>query len=127
LGFAKLHAGRNDGIMENAQRALVLARRHEYRAIEAAALRLMGDACRHGDARDREAAEQHYLKACEISRELALLPELAHCQRGLAQSYVKSNRLPEADRCFEAAAKIYRDTGMIVPDEEIVGSSAINR
>ena len=127
LGFAKILAGRSDGIVENAQRALELARRHEYRAIEAAGLRLMGDACQHGGGRDREAAERYYLKACEISHELALLPELAHCQRGLAQTYVKLNRLQEADRCFHTASKLYRNIDMIVPNEEIFGSGAIDR
>ncbi|MEJ2376810.1 MAG: adenylate/guanylate cyclase domain-containing protein [Pseudolabrys sp.] len=124
LGFSKLLAGRNDGIIEHALRALELARSHEYRAIEAASLRLMGDACQHGSIRDREAAERHYLEASEIAQELGLRPELAHCQRGLAQTNLKLGRTEEADHWLHMAANLYRTMDMATPDEEILGSAA---
>lgn len=117
LGFANLLYGRSDGIFEHAQRALELARSHGYRAVEASSLRLMAEACSHCDAPDFEAAESHYLEACQISQELGLRPEQAHCQRGLAQTYIKLGRLQEADRLLRSASDMYRSMDMTVPDE----------
>jgi Flp pilus assembly protein TadD len=84
----------------------------------------MAEALRHGDARDREAAERYYLEACEISQELGLRPDQAHCQRGLAQLYVMLGRQQEADRAFRSAADLFSTLDMAAPEKPISGSAA---
>jgi class 3 adenylate cyclase/tetratricopeptide (TPR) repeat protein len=104
-GFAKLHAGRTQDVIEHARGAIELASRHHYRAVEATARRLMGEACqRNGES---EAAEGYYLGALEIASELGLRPELAHCQSGLAQTYFRLGHKDEANRLVAAASELY--------------------
>ena len=115
LGFAKLRAGHIEGAFEDAQKIRDLARSHKYRAAEATSWRLMADACRRGDGPGREAAERYYLEACEISRELALRPEYAHCQFSLAQTYLQLGRRDQADYLLKAASELYQSLDMVAP------------
>ena len=119
LGFACILDGRNEGVLERAHISIELARAHGYRAIEAASLRLMAEALRHGGARDWGAAERYYLEACDISQELGMRPDQAHCQRGLAQLYVKLSREQEADRLRRSAEDIFKTLDMTVPEERV--------
>ena len=116
LGFAKLLDGQSKGVFEEGQRIRDLARRHKYRAVEATSCRLMGDACRNGDGPGSEAAENYYLEAREISRELGLRPEYAHCQIGLARTYRQLGRWKEADGLFSSAADLCRTLDMMAPE-----------
>jgi tetratricopeptide (TPR) repeat protein len=120
LGFANLLDGRYEGMLKHAQRVLELARNHTYRAIEADALRLLGDICRTGDTAREEEAEQYYLQACELCLELGLRPEYAHCQTALGQTLAQLGRREEAERLLDSASQLYRSMDMVVPNVELL-------
>jgi class 3 adenylate cyclase/tetratricopeptide (TPR) repeat protein len=126
LGFANLLDNRYEGMLDHARSVLDLARRCKYRAIEADALRMLGDVYRGGPAPDQEEAERHYLQACEIYLELGLRPELARCQIGLGQTLMQSGRQAEAERMFEQASQLCRSMGLVLPDINLERLAALN-
>jgi tetratricopeptide (TPR) repeat protein len=115
LGFANLTAERTQGLLEQASIAIDLACRHQYRAVEASARRLMGEACQRGNR--REAAEISYLEALQIASELDLRPEIAHCQNGLAQTLFLLGRRDDGNQFLDAALALYSSLGMPSPSE----------
>jgi class 3 adenylate cyclase/tetratricopeptide (TPR) repeat protein len=116
LGFAKLLNGLSKGVFDDAQRIRDLARSRRYRAVEVASCRLMGDACRNCDGPGREAAEFHFLEACELARDLGLWPEYAQCQYGLARTYLQAGRQQESHNHMRAASDLYRRLDMVAPE-----------
>lgn len=110
LGFAKFLADRPEGVNEQARTAIDLASRHGYRAVEAAAHRLMAGV--HHHTQDYPAAESCYLEAIKIASELGLRPELAHCQSGLSQLYDRIGRDADADRLRNGASTLYTNLQM---------------
>jgi tetratricopeptide (TPR) repeat protein len=119
LGFANLLDNSHDGMLDHARVVLELARRHKYRAIEADALRLLGDVYRKGAAPDPEQAERHYLQAIEMCLELGLRPEYVRCQIGLGQTLLESGRPAEARRLFDSASQLCRSMGLVLPDVDL--------
>jgi tetratricopeptide (TPR) repeat protein len=119
LGFGNLLDNRYEGMLDHARSVLELARRYKYRAIEADALRLLGDVYRSGPAPDQEQAESHYLQACEMYLELGLRPELARCQIGLGQTLMQSGRQAEAEQLFEQALQLCRSMSLVLPDIQL--------
>lgn len=115
LGFANLLDNRYQGMVDYGESVLELARKHGYRAIEADALRLLGDVHRNPAAPAPEAAERDYLKASEICVELGLRPELSRCQMALGQLLKESGRLAEADRLLASADELIRSMEMAGP------------
>jgi class 3 adenylate cyclase/tetratricopeptide (TPR) repeat protein len=115
LGFANLLDNRYEGMLDHAEGVLELARKHGYRAIEADALRLLGDVLRSPAAPTRQEAERNYLRACEICVELGLRPEQARCQIALGQLLKESGRFAEADRLFDSAAQLIRSMDAVEP------------
>ena len=69
LGFAKAIAGQYAHVLKDASRALELARKHNFRAVEAAALRLLGDYHLRNATRDAKAAEAQYSLGSDIASE----------------------------------------------------------
>ncbi len=126
LGFANLLDNKYEGMLDHARSALELARRYKYRAIEADALRLLGDVYRNGPAPNEEEAERHYLQACALCLELGLQPEYARCQIGLGQTLVRSGRQAEAERLFEQAQQLCRSMGMALPDIQLERLATLN-
>jgi tetratricopeptide (TPR) repeat protein len=119
LGFANLLDNNLEGMLDHARSALELARKYNYRAIEADALRLLADVYRNGAAPNPEEAERHYLQACEMYLELGLRPEYARCQIGLGQTLMQSGREAEAGRLFEQASQLCRSMGLVLPDVQL--------
>lgn len=121
LGFAKLLAGRADGVTAEAEGALDLATRHHYRAVEASARRLMAEACHR--SKQLDAAETSYLEALKIASELGLRPEMAHCQRGLAQTYFQMGRSTEGDQLLYIADALYANLEMPISPASLSSSA----
>jgi class 3 adenylate cyclase/tetratricopeptide (TPR) repeat protein len=126
LGFANLLDNRYEGMLDHARRVLELARKCKYRAIEADALRLLGDVYRGDPAPDQEEAERHYLQACEMCLELGLQPEYARCQIGLGQTLVLLGREAEAEQLFDQAAQLCHSMGLVLPDVQFERLAALN-
>jgi class 3 adenylate cyclase/tetratricopeptide (TPR) repeat protein len=126
LGFANLLDNNYEGMLDHAKRVLELARAYKYRAIEADALRLLGDIYRSGPAPDQEEAERHYLQACEMCLELGLQPEYARCQIGLGQTLMQTGREAEAERLFEQVSQLCRGMGLVLPDIRIERLAALS-
>lgn len=117
LGFAHLMAGRTLGVVAQAEHAIDLASRHGYRAVEASAHRLMGEVCQQSSR--LEPAELHYLKALQIASELGLRPEIAHCQSGLARTYLLLGRTDDGNHLLDAATILFASLGMSAPAKGI--------
>jgi hypothetical protein len=117
---------RYEGMRDHARSVLELARRCKYRAIEADALRLLGDVYRSGPAPNEEEAERHYLQACEICLKLGLRPEYVRCQIGLGQTLVQSGRGAEAERMFKLASQLCHSMGMALPDIHLERLATLN-
>ena len=126
LGFANLLDNRYEGMLDHARGALDLARKFQYRAIEADALRLLGDVYRGGPEPNQEEAERHYRQACEMYLELGLRPEYARCEIGLGQTLVQSGRGGEAERLFEQASQLCRSMGLVLPDIQLERLATLN-
>jgi tetratricopeptide (TPR) repeat protein len=127
LGFANLLDNNYEGMLDHAGNVLELARKHKYRAIEADALRLLGDVCRNDAAPgQQQEAERHYLQAREICLELGLQPEYVRCQIGLGQTLMQSGRRAEAELLFDAASQLCRGMGMVLPDVHLDRPADLN-
>lgn len=113
-------------MLDHARGALDLARKFQYRAIEADALRLLGDVYRGGPEPNQEEAERHYRQACEMYLELGLRPEYARCEIGLGQTLVQSGRGGEAERLFEQASQLCRSMGLVLPDIQLERLATLN-
>lgn len=111
-GFANAVAGQYAHTFKDANRALELARNHKFRAVEAAALRLLGEYYLHGATRDAIVAEVQYALGSEIASELGLRPELAHCLRGLAEARFTLGRSGEAQIALERSRKLCNEMGL---------------
>jgi class 3 adenylate cyclase/tetratricopeptide (TPR) repeat protein len=114
LGLTQLLGGALAQAEDAAGAARELAARHGYRPLEAHATRLLGVivAERGGDEAALRAAEALLAEAALLAREIGMRPELAHCQRNLADVFARSGRLGEAEAALEMAGELYRATGM---------------
>jgi class 3 adenylate cyclase/tetratricopeptide (TPR) repeat protein len=123
LGFARLLDGDYDGMLEHAQGALELARKHTYRAIEVDALRLLADIYRTSTPPHNGEAERHYREASGMCLELGLRPEYARCQIGLGQTLLQSGRAGEAKHLLEEASQLCHSMGLVLTEAELGGVS----
>src|SRR5215831_6821751 len=82
LGEAQLLAGRIEGALQCAARALEYAHAHKERGHEAWALRLHGEIGVHQGALETTQAEAYYRQALTLAEELGMRPLQAHCHRG---------------------------------------------
>jgi tetratricopeptide (TPR) repeat protein len=111
LAEAYLVAGRLAEARERARGALDLARKHEERANEALALRVVADVAAAADAPDASAVAD-YAAAITLAEPLGMRPLLAHCHRGLGVLYGRADDHPRAMEHLAIAATMYREMGM---------------
>jgi tetratricopeptide (TPR) repeat protein len=112
LGEVCLSAGRVPEALEQAARALDLARRHHERGHEAYALRLRAEiAARHQPA-EVENAEAYYREAMALADELGMRPLVAHCHLGLGKVSRRIGKLQEAQGHLATTITMYREMGM---------------
>jgi class 3 adenylate cyclase/tetratricopeptide (TPR) repeat protein len=122
LGQAYLLAGRLQEAQALAERALALARKHQERAHEAYALRLLGDIAAQDESPERGQAEVHYRQALTLAEELGMRPLQAHCHRGLGTLYAKLGQREQARVELDGAIELYRAMEMTfwLPQAEAV-------
>jgi len=104
LAEACFIAGRADEAFTAARRALDLARERGQRGDEAAALRVLGDI---------ENAEQHYLEAIALARELAVRPLLARGHLAIGRLYLRAGKRERAEDHLLSATRLF--VGMDMP------------
>jgi tetratricopeptide (TPR) repeat protein len=95
---------------ETVSRALKLSDKREERGFETWAMLVMA---RINDAAERmEEAKQWYRRALQSASNLSMRPLVAHCHKGLANSYLRSGNEKEAQLKNKTALEIYRSLGM---------------
>jgi tetratricopeptide (TPR) repeat protein len=112
LGEAHLLAGRLEETQALAERALVLAHKHQERGHEAYALRLLGDIAAHRAPPDVDQPAAHYRQALTLAEELGMRPLQAHCHRSLGTLYAKTGRQEQARAELSTAIEMYRAMDM---------------
>ena len=112
LSEASLRAGRLDGAMQLARRALALSREHEERGTQALILRILGEIHAHRDPPDIKQAEAHYRQALALADELGMRPLQAHCHHGLGNLYSQIGQREKARAELSTAIDMYRDMEM---------------
>jgi tetratricopeptide (TPR) repeat protein len=112
LGEAHLLAGRRDGALVVAWRALDVAHRQKERGYEGWVFRLLGKIAAHADPPDLESAEEHYGEALARAEELRMRPLAAHCHLGLGRLYRRTGDQAKAQEHLTTASTMYREMGM---------------
>jgi hypothetical protein len=78
-------AGRTGEALEHARTAVDLSRKHEERANEASALRVLADITARSDLPDAQAARDTYAASLALAEALGMRPLVAHCHLGLGK------------------------------------------
>jgi tetratricopeptide (TPR) repeat protein len=112
LAEAYLRAGRLEEASHTAGRARERAGYHKERGHEAYALCISGEVAACADPLDAEQAESHYRQALALAEELGMRPLAAHCHLGLGTLYRRMGHGERARAELDAAAEMYRATGM---------------
>ena len=95
---------------ETISRALKIAKEREERGFEAWAMLVM--AAIQADAGRLEEAIQWYGRALQQASDLLMRPLIAHCHKGLGDTYLRLGNEKEAQIKNKAALEIYRTLGM---------------
>jgi class 3 adenylate cyclase/tetratricopeptide (TPR) repeat protein len=96
---------------ETASRALALANEREERGFEAWAMLVMAGI---NDTAERpQEATQWYQRALQQASDLSMRPLVAHCHKGLANSYFHLGNKKEAQLEKKKAHELYRSLGMM--------------
>jgi class 3 adenylate cyclase/tetratricopeptide (TPR) repeat protein len=112
LGLGYLAANRVDDALVQANDALDVAVKQNGRGRQAWALRLLGDIASHSASPHPERAEAPYRQALALADELGMRPLAAHCNLGLGRFYERIGKVPEAQKAFVTATKMYREMNM---------------
>jgi len=112
LGFTYLLSGRAARAEEIAVEALQLSRDHQYRPVEAQALRLLA-ACHARSMEDSSSAISHCQAAIALADQLEMQPELAHARRDLGELLLRAGNTEAAARELTLAASAYEGMRMI--------------
>jgi tetratricopeptide (TPR) repeat protein len=98
--------------VEYAQAALTLAGECGQRAIEAQALRLLGEIDTCKTPPDVDSAKSSYGRAISLAEELGMRPLLARCHFGLGKIYKQAGQPQQAEAHLTTATTMYREMGM---------------
>jgi class 3 adenylate cyclase/tetratricopeptide (TPR) repeat protein len=108
LAEAYLLGGRRADSVNQAERALALAREYHERGNEAKALWVLGDIAACADPPGVEQATDYYGRALALAEELGMRPLVAHCHLEFGTLYRKVGRHDEADADLNTAAEMFR-------------------
>jgi tetratricopeptide (TPR) repeat protein len=110
LADAYRAAGDIASATETVSRALKLSDKRDERGFEAWAMLVMAGI---NDAAERlEEAKQWYQRALKQASNLSMRPLVAHCHKGLANSYFRLGKKKEAQLENKTALEMYRSLGM---------------
>ena len=112
LSEAYLRAGRADEALRRARSAVELAKKHQERANEAIALRVLAEVTALGDLVDATSAEQQYAGSLALAEELGMRPLSAQCHLGLGKLYRRIGNRQQAEEHLTLALTMYREMDM---------------
>jgi class 3 adenylate cyclase/tetratricopeptide (TPR) repeat protein len=110
LAEAYLRVGRADEALGQARTALELSRKHQERANEATALRVLAEVAAAGD--DTASAGAHYAESLALAEDLGMRPLAAHCHLGLGKLHGRAGERQPAKHHLTLALAMYREMGM---------------
>ncbi len=112
LGYAKMWAGNPGDALALSIKALALARSCGYRAVEAVALRLEGEAGRSAGQIITK-CEDAYNNSLAIASELGMRPDEVRAKLALSALYQDAGRLGSAEALHHAAAGMRATIGLL--------------
>jgi len=112
LAEAYLRAGRADEALRRARSAVELSRKHQERANEAIALRVLAEATALGDSGDAISAGRHYTDSLALAEQLGMRPLVAHCHLGLGKLHRRMGKRQQAEEHLTRALTLYREMDM---------------
>jgi len=115
IALARFQCGETSEAVETARHALAVARKHNYRATEAALLTLLGRMSLSSHAADLEQATAWLQAAVELTNRLEMRPESAHALLYLGNAYQQSGRAEEGRSRIVLAEEQLRHLGMTPP------------
>jgi tetratricopeptide (TPR) repeat protein len=117
-GLAKLRVGRRDEALELATRAFEVADQSRQQGKRAHTLRILGEVHAGLGPSHVEQAEDCYHRALVQAQELGMRPLQAHCHRGLATVYSRTERAEQAETELSTAIGLFRsmDMDLWLPD-----------
>jgi class 3 adenylate cyclase/tetratricopeptide (TPR) repeat protein len=119
LAEAYLWAGRADEALRRARSAVELSKKHQERANEALALRVLAEITALGDPLDTAEAGQHYADSLALAKELGMRPLVAHCHLGLGKLYRRAGTPQQAEEHLRLALTMYREMDMRFWPEQV--------
>jgi len=111
LAEAYLLAGRAEEALERARSAVDLARKHNERANEALALRVLAATTAHSDPLHAQTADA-YGRSLALAETLGMRPLVAHCHLGLGTLHARLGQRRQAERQITIAVTMYREMDM---------------
>ena len=112
LAEAYLWSGRADEALKRARSAVELSKKHQERANEALALRVLAEITAHGDSIDATSAGKQYADSLALAEELGMRPLVAHCHLGLGKLYRRIGKRQRAEEHLRLALTMYREMDM---------------
>ena len=112
LAEAYLWSGRADEALKRARSAVELSKKHQERANEALALRVLAEITALGDSIDATSAGKQYADSLALAEELGMRPLVAHCHLGLGKLYRRIGKRQRAEEHLRLALTMYRAMDM---------------
>ena len=112
LAEAYLRSGRADEALKRARSAVELSKKHQERANEALALRVLAEITALGDSIDATSAGKQYADSLALAEELGMRPLVAHCHLGLGKLYRRIGKRQRAEEHLRLALTMYRAMDM---------------
>jgi class 3 adenylate cyclase/tetratricopeptide (TPR) repeat protein len=109
LAEAYLRAGRTNEALTHARSAVELAKKHQERANEAIALRVLGEITALDDPVDTASTRKQYADSLVLAEELGMRPLVAHCHLGLGKLYRRIGTRQQAKEHLTLALTMYRE------------------
>ena len=95
--------------MRRARSAVELSKKHQERANEAIALRVLAEVTALGDSADAPGAAKLYADSLALGEELGMRPLVAHCHFGLGKLYRRAGEPGQAKEHLKRALMMYRE------------------
>jgi tetratricopeptide (TPR) repeat protein len=112
LAEAYLLAGRVDEALKRARSAVELSKKHQERANEALALRVLAEITALGNPVDTASAGKPYADSLALAEELGMRPLVAHCHLGFGKLYRRTGKPQQAEEHLRLALAMYSQMGM---------------